>query len=31
MVSAALLIAVLALTIEWVGRLLEIALRPRGI
>lgn len=31
MVSAALLIAVLALAIEWLGRILESALRPKGL
>lgn len=31
MVSAALLIALLALLIEWVGRVLETVLRPKGI
>ncbi|MGH3350840.1 MAG: ABC transporter permease [Nocardioides sp.] len=31
MVAAALLIALLALLIEWVGRVLEIVLRPKGI
>jgi len=31
MVSAGLIIAVLALTIEWVGRVLEMLLRPKGV
>ena len=31
MVSAALLIGLLALTIEWIGRLLEVLLRPKGL
>ena len=31
MVAAALLIALLALLIEWVGRVLELVLRPKGI
>jgi osmoprotectant transport system permease protein len=31
LVSGALLIAVLALIIEWAGRLLEVAARPKGI
>ncbi|TQL69064.1 osmoprotectant transport system permease protein [Nocardioides albertanoniae] len=31
MVAAALLIALLALLIEWVGRVLEVVLRPKGI
>ncbi|MDT9592672.1 ABC transporter permease [Nocardioides zeae] len=31
MVTGALLIALLALFIEWVGRLLEIAYRPKGV
>jgi osmoprotectant transport system permease protein len=31
MVSGALLIALLALTIEWLGRLLELAISPKGL
>jgi len=31
MVSAALLVALLALVVEWFGRVLELVLRPRGI
>lgn len=31
MVSASLLIAMLALLVEWAGRLLELAFRPKGI
>jgi osmoprotectant transport system permease protein len=31
LVSGALLIAVLALVVEWVGRLLEVAVRPKGL
>lgn len=31
MVSGALLVALLALFIEWVGRLLELAVRPKGV
>lgn len=31
MITGALLIALLALLIEWVGRLLEIAYRPKGV
>lgn len=31
MVAAAVLVALVALTVEWVGRVLEVLMRPRGI
>jgi osmoprotectant transport system permease protein len=30
-ISAAVLIALLALLVEWVGRVLEVVFRPKGI